>query len=145
MNNPGLPASLWAQLDGKLWHATGVNGLTGIVADGKIRVGVGGRYKNSFCRSRGCVSLFDFDHEAADQDGFMFSNWFSWLGREHDGRCAIWLEIDRPSCAPLLMTPRIVLETVRTEKFRGRFFSGVEACHKGQILSSQVFGRSIHR
>lgn len=38
------------------------------------------------------------------------------------------------------MTPRIVLETVRREKFRGRFFSGVEACHKGPILSSQVLG-----
>jgi hypothetical protein len=133
MMNPGLPTSLWIQLEGKLWHATGHKGLAGILMGAQIKVSTGDRYRNSFCRCRGCVSLFDFGEEADDQDDFMTSNWFPWLGREHDGRCAIWLEIDRCQCAARLMTPRVVLETVRTEGFKGRFFCGVEACHKGPI------------
>jgi hypothetical protein len=140
MMNPGLPASLWTQLEGKLWHATGNKGLAGIVSDGQINVSTADRYQNSFCRCRGCVSLFDFGQESDDQDDFMRSNWFPWLGREHDGRCAIWLEIDRRQSATRLMSPRVMLETVRKERFKGRFFCGVEACHKGPIPSSYVVG-----
>ncbi len=140
MMNPGLPTSLWIQLEGKLWHATGHKGLGGILMDAQIKVSTGDRYRNSFCRCRGCVSLFDFGEEADDQDDFMTSNWFPWLGREHDGRCAIWLEIDRCQCASRLMTPRVVRETVRTEGFKGRFFCGVEACHKGPIPATCVVG-----
>lgn len=140
INPPGLPASLWMQLAGKLWHATGHKGLAGISTDSEIKVSVGDRYRNSFCRHRGCVSLFDFGEEANDQDDFMTSNWFPWLGREHDGRCAIWLEIDRLRCADRLMNPRIVQEAFRTEGFKGRFFSGVEACHKGPISATCIVG-----
>ncbi len=50
MMNPGLPTSLWAQLEGRLWHATGKEGLTGIVKDEQIRVSTADRYQNSFCR-----------------------------------------------------------------------------------------------
>jgi len=66
--------------------------LAGIVSDGHIKVSTADRYQNSFCRCRGCVSLFDFGQESDDQVDLMRSNWFPWLGREHDGRCAIWLE-----------------------------------------------------
>src|SRR5712692_4945903 len=82
MLNPGLPTSLWAQLEGKLWHATGNKGLAGIVTDGQIKVSTVDRYQNSIFRCRGCVSLFDFGQESDDQDDFMRSNWFPWLGRE---------------------------------------------------------------
>ena len=140
MKNPGLPDSLWAQLDGRLWHATSARGLAGIAADGQIKVSTADRYENSFCRCRGCVSLFDFGQGCAKQDDFMFSNWFPWLATAHEGRCAISLEIDRVRSAARLRGPNVVLETVRSERFRGKFFSGVEACHKGPIASSQIAG-----
>jgi hypothetical protein len=38
------------------------------------------------------------------------------------------------------MSPGVVQETVRREGFRGRFFCGVEACHKGSIPVSCVVG-----
>lgn len=38
MNNPGLPIELWRLLDGGLWHATDMRGLTGILSEGLIRV-----------------------------------------------------------------------------------------------------------
>jgi hypothetical protein len=143
MINPGLPDSLWTELGGRLWHATSLEGLTGIVADSRIRVSTGDRYRNSICRCRECVSLFDFGREALDQDDFMRSNWFSWLGSEHTGRCAIWLEIDRERSAEWLIGPIALREIVRKEQLRGRFFVGVEACHKGPIATSAIVGALI--
>lgn len=140
MRNPGLPTFLWAQLEGRLWHATGKEGLTGIVRDERIRVSSADRYLNSFCRCRGGVSLFDFGRESDDQDDAMYSNWFTWLGKEHDGRCAIWLEVDRRRCANRLMSPRVLLETWRREGCKGKLFSGVEACYKGSIAGDCVVG-----
>ena len=66
MKNPGLPEPLWEILDGSLWHATGRNGLQGILADGEIRI-TGDRYKNSLCRKLKCVALFDFGPSAVDR------------------------------------------------------------------------------
>jgi hypothetical protein len=140
MQNPRLPDSLWAELDGKLWHATGKTGLAGIATDGQIKVSTADRYENSFCRCRGCVSLFDFGEGSTDQDDFMRANWFPWLGTENEGRCAIWLEIDRLRSAAQLMSPSVVLERVRRERFRGKFFCGVEACHRGPIPGNHIVG-----
>jgi hypothetical protein len=143
MINPGLPKSLWTELDGRLWHATDQQGLIGIVADGCIRVSVGDRYRNSICRCMECVSIFDFGREALDQDDFMFSNWFSWLGPEHTGRCAIWLEIDRERSAGQSIGPTTLREIVRRQQLRGRFFVGVEGCHKGPIPTRDIIGALI--
>ena len=60
MENPGLPESLWNQLNGGLWHATDKAGLYGIARSGEISVSTASRYKNSFCRQLGAVSFFDF-------------------------------------------------------------------------------------
>ena len=46
MKNPGLPNMLWEALDQRLWHATGLDGLHGIVTSGEIAI-AGARYKNS--------------------------------------------------------------------------------------------------
>ena len=143
MINPGLPDSLWTELCGRLWHATSLEGLTGIVADSRIRVSTGDRYRNSICRCRECVSLFDFGREALNQDDFMRSNWFSWLGAEHTGRCAIWLEIDRERSVDRLISPTALLEIVRKEQIGGRFFVGVEACHKGPIAANAIVGALV--
>ena len=46
MKNPGLPNMLWEALDQRLWHATGLDGLHGIVTSGEIAI-AGARYKNN--------------------------------------------------------------------------------------------------
>jgi hypothetical protein len=143
MVNPGLPDLLWTVLDGRLWHATSHQGLIGIVEDRCIRVSRSERYANSICRNLECVSLFDFCQEALEQDDFMLANWFPWLGTEHTGRCAIWLEIDRDQVANNLINPIAVVEIVRTKKIGGRFFKGVEACHRGPITTSTIVGALI--
>jgi hypothetical protein len=140
MINPGLPDLLWTVLDGRLWHATSHQGLIGIVKDRCIRVSRSERYTNSICRRLECVSLFDFGQQALEQDDFMRANWFPWLGSEHAGRCAIWLEIDRKQVTNSLIGPITLLEIVRTKKIRGRFFTGVEGCHKGPITTSAIVG-----
>jgi hypothetical protein len=141
--NPGLPKSLWAELDGRLWHATDHNGLTGILADERIRVSTANRYENSLCCCLGCVSLFDFGRDASDQDDLEFSNWAAWLGSEHTGRCAIWLEIQREQSADRLFGPTALLEIRRREQLNQLFFIGVEACHKGPIATSAIAGALI--
>ena len=143
MINPGLPKLLWTELDGRLWHATSHQGLIGIIEDEYIRVSRSDRYTNSICRNLECVSLFDFGQGALEQNDFMSSNWFAWLGPEHSGRCAIWLEIDRARVANNLTDPKALIEIVRATKNRGRFFAGVEACHKGPISGSAVIGALV--
>jgi hypothetical protein len=88
MKNPGLPESLWSALDGGLWHATDIHGLAGISADHRIRVSDVDRYKNSFCRIRGCMSLFDFGEKASIESDSEFHDWSKWLGAEQAGRWA---------------------------------------------------------
>jgi hypothetical protein len=143
MINPGLPDLLWMVLDGRLWHATSHQGLIGIVEDRFIHVSRGERYRNSICRRLECVSLFDFGQEALEQDDFMGANWFPWLGSEHAGRCAIWLEVDREHVANKLIDPKTLLEIVRTKKIRGRFFQGVESCHKGPLTTRAIVGALV--
>ncbi len=143
MKNPSLPENLWMELSGRLWHATSIDGLSGILRDGSIQPASGKRYLNSICRGMGCISLFDFGPEALEQDEFMQSNWFPWLGREHDGRSAIWLEIDRVISAGNLVSPATLLQAVRDQQLRGRFFCGVEACHRGPIAVTAILGALV--
>ena len=98
MKNPGLPDVLlpdvlWKMLNRRLWHATGYDGLCGIITAGQIII-TGDRYKESLCRHLGYVSLFDFGPGARDV-GDQFRNWCDWFGLYQNSRVAIWLEIDR--------------------------------------------------
>jgi hypothetical protein len=142
MKNPGIPKDLWSRLDGRLWHATDLPGLRGTIADGFIHVSRADRYQNSFCRLNGSLSLFDFGPAASDQSEFELSNWVGWFGFQQNARCSIWLEIDRERSAARLMNPAAVLSAWRSaldrEKFAGRFFVGVEACHDGPIASELI-------
>jgi hypothetical protein len=80
MKNPGLPEPLWSELDGGLWHATGIPGLAGIAVNRRIRVSSGSATKTP-SRIRGCVSLFDLESDAE------FHDWIKWLN-PHARRCA---------------------------------------------------------
>jgi hypothetical protein len=140
VKNPDLPEALWRELDGRLWHATDHHGLSGILSDRAIRVAVGNRYTHSVCRNLGCISLFDFGPDAYDQDEFLRSNWYGWLGSEHKGRCAIWLEIDRELSRDRLIGPMTLIQTKREKEIRGIFFCGVEACHQGPIALDAIVG-----
>ena len=133
MQNPYLPERLWAQLEGRLWHATDLAGLEGIVRDGCIRVSTAARYKNSFCRQRGCVSMFEFGPGSRDQSEFEASNWAGWFGNQLEGLSVIWIEIDRSQVAGQLTPPNRVSELWNLGDVSQRFFTGVEACHAGPV------------
>ena len=143
LKNPGLPAPLWAHLDGQLWHATDCDGLSGIIDEGEIKVGFGNRYIGSFCRNQGCVSLFDFGPTArnvANQD----NNMKGWFGHQQNARVPVWLEIDRASVLKNLMDAKKAREACNlfidkrcaeggTHEPGILIIPGVEACHSGPI------------
>ena len=130
MNNPGLPNRLWKALDQRLWHATGLEGLRGILKSGHIAI-AGARYENSLCRYLNCVSLFDFGPSAVDDWG-QFHNWYAWFGHEQNSRVAIWLEVDREAVAHDLYDAG-KLHQIWKEHLSKRFMPGVEAGHRGPI------------
>ena len=130
MNNPGLPAALWAALDGRLWHATGPSELAGILSDGEIRI-FGNRYTNSLSKAYGAVSLFDFGPSATNCDQFL--NWVGWMGHQQKSRVAVWLEIDRAHVSDNLYNAEATLRLSREVNFSRQLIPGVEACHRGAI------------
>lgn len=132
-----LPDSLWEALNYRLWHATSLEGLKGIVESGEIRVG--DRYENSLGRHLGCVSIFDFGPTAKDYD--QYRNWNAWFGHEQKSRVAVWLEIDRDATADKVNDA----ETTRTiwhenKLYKKRLIPGVEASYKGVIPLSVLKG-----
>ena len=130
MKNPGLPEYLWEILDGRLWHATGLNGLKGILADAQIRI-AGDRYRNSFCRHLGCVALFDFGPTAVD-DWNQFNNWHGWFGHQQDTRVAIWLEIDHRAAVNNVIDAG-ELHRRWKDNLGKQIIPGVEAGHRGPV------------
>ncbi len=137
MNNPGLPNTLWNALDQRLWHATGLEGLRGILTSGELAI-AGTRYENSLCRYLNCVSLFDFGPSAVD-DWCQFNNWYAWFGHEQNSRVAIWLEVDRETVAHDLYDAG-KLHRIWKEHLSKRFIPGVEAGHKGPIRLGALKG-----
>ena len=136
MDNPGLPDPLWRALDGRLWHATGPDGLAGILRDREIAI-TGDRYQSSLCRSLNCVALFDFGPTAVDT-GNQFDNWSGWFGYQQNTRVAIWLELDR------VATAANVIEAGEMRKIWNdcprQWIPGVEAGHRGPICLGSLQG-----
>ena len=130
MKNPGLPDVLWRMLNRRLWHATGYDGLCGIITAGQIII-IGDRYKNSLCRHLGYVSLFDFGPGARDDWG-QFQNWQDWFGRQQKSRVAIWLEIDRGIGADNICDAK-QMHAIWNQHLCRQFIPGVEAGHKDPI------------
>jgi hypothetical protein len=137
LDNPGLPQSLWATLDGRLWHATGAKGFAGIVSDGEIRV-FRERYNNSLCKMLDGVSLMDFGSSAIDYPN-QFNNWWGWFGHQQGCRVAIWLEIDRRAVTQALLDAGAI-HAIWHDNLSRQIIPGVEACHKGAIPLASVNG-----
>ena len=132
MDNPGLLDSLWQILDERLWHATGPEGLCGIVKDKEIKI-TGDRYQGSLCRFFDCVSLFDFGPTAVDESN-QYRNWSGWFGHPQVARVAIWLEIDRHAAGDSVIDAKTMLQKWACRDHREKtFIPGVEAGHKGAI------------
>ncbi len=135
MDNPGLPNTLWSVLSGGLWHATGKKQLNSIFETQCISI-VAGRYNNSFCKSLGSVSLFDFGPSATDKSG-QFKNWYGWFGKEQGSRVVVWLRIDRQ------LAERNLLDAEEA-RLRWRkapttmIIPGVEACHRGNVSLTSI-------
>ncbi len=139
MKNPRLPESLWEILDGRLWHATGPEGLEGILTDSEIRI-MGTRYQGSLCRFLGCVALFDFGPTAVD-DWDQFRNWSGWFGHQQNSRIAAWLEIDRCAAGARVKDARELHRIWQDHKCK-TFIPGVEAGHEGPV-SIGVIGKVL--
>ena len=139
--NPGLPPSLWAMLEGRLWHATEPSGLAAIVAAQKIHVSTSSRYQRSFCRCVNSVSLFDFGPTATGICS-QFHNWVGWLGHQQGTRVVVWLEVDRVACGDRLLDAGSAKERQDSNSSDRckTFIPGVEACHRGPIPISAVVG-----
>ena len=131
MLNPGLPKELWDRLDGQLWHATGPIELLGIISNREIRVGVGERYRSSFCRRHGAVSLFDFG-PTAEVVPSRIEQMFGWFGDQQQSRLAIWLEINRARALSNLWNAATARKKWNEPPY-GEFIHGVEACHTGVV------------
>ena len=130
MDNLGLLDSLWEILDERLWHATGPEGLCGIVKDKEIKI-TGDRNQKSLCRFLNCVSLFDFGPTAVDE-GNQYRNWIGWFGDQQVARVAIWLEIDRNAAGDSVIGAGTMLQKWQDHQAK-TFIPGVEAGHKRAI------------
>lgn len=152
MDEPNdIGSELWAALDGRLWHATSPEGLSGIMRDGEIR-SFRDRYRNSLCKKLGGVSLMDFGPSASHLPG-QLQNWIGWFGSQQDCRTAVWIEIDRLAVSNALLDAEAVRSRWADGNHGTLIIPGVEACHRGPIPASALvsilcvdrFNRSIFR
>ena len=141
MKDPGCGAEAWEILNGKLWHATSVQGLRGILAERCIIPGT--RYKSSFVQAKGWVSLFDFGPSATDRSG-QFGRWCAWFGPEYEAKLSIWIEVDRSEGKEQIVDAeelRLMWYEERARRRRegetgqwpGNIFPGVEGAYRGTV------------
>jgi hypothetical protein len=132
----GIPAALWAELDGGLWHATSRTGLSGIIAEQAIRTA---DYDGSFCRSQNGVCLFDFGTTAEKVDARV-GQLNRWFGAHWCPPLAIWLEIDRAKVSSQLWDAGQARCKSREVPAHGELIHGVETCHIGPLPFILVIG-----
>lgn len=146
MRDPGCGPEAWAVLDGKLWHATSVDGLRGIQRDGFIIPG--NRYRGSFVSARGWVSLFDFGPSARDEWN-QWKNWAQWFGAVHDAERSAWLEVDRKAGENAIVEAEALRVLWRQEvdrrveigtcgPWQGTIIPGVEGAYQGSLPTALV-------
>lgn len=126
-----IPTLLWAELDGRLWHATSPARLAEIVREGEISPSAERDHQGSFSDSIGAISLFDFGSSAIDHAN-QFRNVVGWLGDHQKSRTAIWLELDRGQLGENFLDAKAA--RAMWQQSRGvNFIPGFEACHRGPI------------
>lgn len=131
---------LLARLDGRLWHATSVAGLEGILREGIIRPDATTRHHAAYVRSIGAVSVFDLA-EPDSGISIIASHWSHWCRGEI--ATPYWLEIDRAAVAGQYLDPR---ETLRRWRKRPepdgtpetRLIANIEAAHVGPIPIASI-------
>jgi hypothetical protein len=134
----------WAQLAGRLWHATTLEAWRAILADGAIHVGAGpGGYANGFCRLSGAVSLFDMSAPAGDIDAAA-RNWLPWLSGEAP-RVRLWIEINRAGLGDRFIDPVELRRRWKETDLRPRpkIIAGVEGAHVGALPIATVLGVTL--
>lgn len=131
-----IPGSLWAELDGRLWHATSSAKLAEIVRDGAISPSAERDHRGSFSESIGAISLFDFGSSAIDHAN-QFRNVVGWLGERQEARTAIWLEVDRGQLGEGFLDAEAA-RAIWQRNCGVNFIPGVEACHRGPIPIGSV-------
>jgi len=135
-----ISSPLLERLNGRLWHATSADGLSGILHDRAIRADAATKHSTAYVRSIGGVSLFDL---AEPDIGIhpVAAHWSDWL-RDRTGT-PYWLEVDRAAVADQFIGTR---ETYRRWQERldaggmtaTRLIANIEAAHIGSIPLCQV-------
>ena len=153
MKDPGCGPKAWAVLNGRLWHATSLDGLRGIQRDGFIRPGT--RFKSSFVSARGWVSLFDFGPSARDESN-QWRNWAPWFGATHGAARSAWLEVDREAGENDIVDAEALRELWNREldqrarlgsggPWAGNIFPGVEGGYRGCLPTALVMRTVVMR
>ena len=153
MRDPGCGPEAWAVLDGRLWHATSMDGLLGIQRDGFITPG--NRHRGSFVSARGWVSLFDFGPTARDEWN-QWNNWAQWFGATHDADLSAWLEVDRKSGENEIVEAEALrvlwnqevdrrVEIGSGEPWQGTIIPGVEGGYRGNLPTALVMRAVVMR
>ena len=143
-----LNEAVWEALVHRLWHATTIPGLKGILDDGCIRViteNVGSKYRVApLMHSCGCVSLFDFGPTAGPAWLLQaqYRNWAGWLTGEYGDRAMIWLELDRDLTAANVIPAGRVRE-LHQAQLSAKVISGVEAGHRGSVPLGSIRGALV--
>ena len=137
-----VPDALWAVLVWHRWRATSVDGLRGIVEDGKIKPG---SHYGSVCGSLGAVSIFDFGPRAKDCG--LCEHWSRWCGRHqaelvslgsYSGNTAgVWLRVQDAYASPDMIDPEALWERSESQ-WHLKIMRGVEGAHMGALQTSEI-------
>ena len=143
-----LNIKIWEVLVHRLWHATTIEGLRGILRDCCIRVikeNVGGKYRVApLMFEQGCVSLFDFGPTAGPAWllKYQYRNWGSCLWGDEGDKAMIWLELDRERTVKNII-PADEAKNISEANSSKQFIPGVEAGHRGPVPLTSLRGALI--
>jgi hypothetical protein len=120
--------SFFRKVIGKIIHVTSINGLTGILEDGRIRAETPGT-KRGYCQTINCISVLNLDLAKIDK---IEAGW-NWTGvfTEHVPAIALILS---DSIMPNLKH----FEIAEILGKPGLYIAEAEVCHNGDIPVSSI-------
>lgn len=128
-------------LMGGVWHATSVVSFEAISADGFVKASPPTtQYENSFCRSLGRVSLFDFRDAPNLREAIERGDWTTFTNMSPED-VSVWLRIDHarisvPPCAHLLKEWNCLRENGQPLSVNMRIICDLETSHTGNLPTS---------